>query len=209
MGGKVCDSCGRPMSATAVRCPHCGAFQAAKKKDAPAPAAKKSETYREAARPPEPAKPRPPIRDVTSDEARAVAKVAAVKDGIDVEGPEDEPGIVEGLFLPHPRTHGVGRWADIALTVLALPLVMASALALAFLSLRAARFGGMRGRPASFRILGVCTGAGLLLSLVSRWTVDTTLLFAIVGAQLAALVVRGALRSAAKAKRRAAFDLSR
>ncbi|UJR87070.1 hypothetical protein [Sandaracinus amylolyticus] len=199
------------MSPTAVRCPHCGAFQAAKKKDAPAapPVAKKNEAYREPARPAEPAKPRTPIRDVTSDEARALVTVAAVKDGFDVEGPDDEPGIVEGLVLPHPRTEGVGRWADIALTVVALPLVLASALALALLSLRAARFGGVRGRPVWFRILGVCVGTGLLLSLVSRWTVEPTLLLAILGSQLGALVVRGALRSAAKAKRRAAFDLTR
>ena len=73
-----CESCKRPMSGAAARCPHCGALQAR------APIAKVAK--KEAAAPP--SKERAPIRDITADEARALIAVNDVLSGMIRERPE-------------------------------------------------------------------------------------------------------------------------
>lgn len=193
------------MSAVAVRCPHCGAFQprspgkakAARSDPPSAPSAVSA-----------PSAPRAPL-EVSAEEARALLAVSDVGAGHDVESPADEPGVFAGMLLPHPRSSGGTRAAEIVLTALAAPLIAVSLVSLALLYLRASRFGGLRGRPAAFRVGGTITGTLVLGSILFAAGLGTLAVILILGGQLAALTARAALRSAAKRRREAAFDLTR
>lgn len=200
---KACDSCRRPMSAAAVRCPSCSAFQARVGSER-ARVADEQPGYREPARlpipEPEPELLHPPRR-------KAVARAPTVSES--VEGPEDEPGIISGLVLPHPRTAGLARVVEIALTVIALPLIAFSLLGLVWLQLRISRLGSVRGQPRTFRTIGALIGAVvMMIVLCVKLRMPEASASAVVGISSLALLARGAIRIAAK-RPRPAFDLLR
>lgn len=202
---KTCDSCRRSMSAVAVRCPSCGAFQARVRSE-PARVLDKEPGYREQARPPA-AIPEPEPELLDPPPRNAVERRPPVSDS--VEGPDDEPGIISGLVLPHPRTAGLARVVEIVLTVIALPLIAFSMLGLVWLQLRISRLGSVRGQPRTFRTIGAVIGAiMMMIVLYGNVRIPEVQAFAAVGISGLALLVRGAIRITAK-RPRAAFDLMR
>lgn len=126
-----------------------------------------------------------------------------------MEGPEDEPGVFAGLVLPHPRSSGLVRTIEMVLTGLAIPLIATSLLALAVLWVRLLRVGGVRTRPGTIRVVGMVAGAGALYSFARAAGLSNLTAGVLVALQLFLLGMRAALRSAAKQRRRAAFDLTR
>ncbi|MDQ3034205.1 MAG: hypothetical protein M3Y87_17485 [Myxococcota bacterium] len=181
------------MSSVSVRCPHCAAFQA--RSPVKPAAATRSDP--------------PRAMKVSSEEARAMLSVSAVRAGDDVEAEADEPGVFAGMVLPHPRSSGGTRVAEIVLTVIAAPLVALSLVALASLYLRVLRFGGLRARPAGFRIFGGIAGAFALGCFLFAADLSTTVVAAVLAIEVAALLARAAVRSVAKRRRSATFDLTR
>jgi hypothetical protein len=92
------------MSASAVACPHCGTRQADRdplpEHEAPAPG--------------------PMAKTKLSSEE--VAALLAVESA-NAPAPASGPGLFQVLLLPHPMTAGIGRFADVVLTLCALPLI--------------------------------------------------------------------------------------
>jgi hypothetical protein len=191
------------MSAVAVRCPHCGAFQPRSPVKG-ATAATAAPIARPAPAPP----PVAPLK-VSPEEARALLQVKDVGAGHDVESPLDEPGVFAGLLLPHPRSSGGTRAAEIVLTALAAPLVALALVSLGSLYLRASRFGGVRARPAAFRVGGMVLGAAALGCFLFAGGFETPAVIAIVASQLGFLAARAGIRAAAKRRRERAYDLTR
>ncbi len=99
-GPKPCEECGKPMSAAAVACPHCGTRQAGRdplpehERPAPGPMAKAK---------------------LSSEEMAAMLAIDSVKS----PKVESGPGLFSVLLLPHPMTSGVARILDVLLTIVA------------------------------------------------------------------------------------------
>lgn len=104
-------------------------------------------------------------------------------------------GLIQTLVLPHPATRGAARLAEIALTVLGLPLVISGAAAIA-LTRRARRTAASGGELPAALAMTVFGGAGLL-----------GLPAVLVGASIAAIWLRALIRIRSAPDRRA--DLHR
>lgn len=138
-----CETCKRPMSAAAARCPHCGALQSR------APAAAATAT---------PA--RKPLRDVSRDEARALLAVSAAKEGPLTGVASDEQNLLEWIFLPHPRSLGGWRVIEWVLTALTLPATIGGGLLAAFVWRRVQLARSSSGAAGVGRVLA---GLGIML----------------------------------------------
>ncbi|HEX3481557.1 MAG TPA: hypothetical protein VHT91_41385 [Kofleriaceae bacterium] len=108
----------------------------------------------------------------------------------------EQRGLIHTLVLPHPATRGAARIAEIALTVLGLPLVISGAATLA-LTRRARLTAAPGGELPAALAMTVFGGAGLL-----------GLPVALVGTSLAAIWLRALIRSRSAA-RRPVVDLHR
>jgi hypothetical protein len=130
-------------------------------------------------------------KTLSSDEVRALL-VASMK-----LQPAPAPGLVPALVLPHPSTTGVARGAELALTVVALPLVAIGALTLAIT--RRKRREPARGELAPvMAMLGVGGfGYSTALSLLGA-SVTTNL--ALTATSMLALILRGVIRARAGAR---------
>jgi DNA-directed RNA polymerase subunit RPC12/RpoP len=104
-------------------------------------------------------------------------------------------GLIQTLVLPHPATRGAARLAEIALTLLGLPLVISGAAAIA-LTRRARLTVAAGGELPAALAMTVFGGAGLL-----------GLPLALVGASIAAIWLRALIRIRSAPDRRA--DLHR
>jgi DNA-directed RNA polymerase subunit RPC12/RpoP len=98
-------------------------------------------------------------------------------------------GLIQTLILPHPATRGVARLAEVALTVVGLPLVISGAVSLG-LTRRARLTAASGGELPAALLMTVFGGAGLL-----------GLPVAVVGASLAAVWLRALIRSRAAGRR--------
>jgi DNA-directed RNA polymerase subunit RPC12/RpoP len=98
-------------------------------------------------------------------------------------------GLVPTLVLPHPATRGVARLAEIALTLVGLPIVVSGALAIA-LTRRARLAASSGGELAAALTMTVFGGSGLFL-------VPTP----VVGASIAAVWLRAVIRIRSGARR--------
>ena len=180
------------MSATAARCPHCGAVQsrvqavaATKPRDGVAPA----------------------LKDVSSEEARAILALADVRAGVS-DNHDDEPGLFAALLLPHPRSAGLAWGAEVALTVIALPLILCS-LAGAFLAWRSLRHADRATeRGVIPRLVATSSGIGLLssVSLFTEWSGSAV--WSLIAVCCVALLGRAGIRAFVRGRRRAP-DLTR
>jgi hypothetical protein len=103
---------------------------------------------------------------------------------------EPPRGLLQTLVLPHPATRGAARLAELALTVLGLPLVVAGAVTLA-LTRRARLTAASGGELPPALAMTVFGGGSLFLRLPA----------AIAGAAIAAVWVRALIRSRADARR--------
>lgn len=107
MSRQKCPSCGNWKYAEAVVCPHCGARQT------------EAQDPGEASSTVEPRKEKKPLH-VSKDEASALLAVQGVGRG-GQEMDDSKPGIV--YYLVWPQTSGNARVWEIALTILAIPLI--------------------------------------------------------------------------------------
>ena len=107
----------------------------------------------------------------------------------------EQRGLIQTVVLPHPATRGAARIAEIALTVLGLPLVISGAAAIA-LTRRARLTAAAGGELSGALAMTVFGGVGLL-----------GLPVALVGASIAAIWLRAVIRIRSAADRRA--DLHR
>lgn len=189
-----CESCGRPMSAAAARCPHCAAVQSRAQVIAPKPVAN-------------PADPKPVLRDVSSEEARALLAISDVRGGF-VDDHDDEPGLFAALLLPHPRSAGPAWAAEVVLTLIALPLIISSMLGafFAWRSMRTADRAMERGLAP--RLFAIATGTGVLSSVDLFTSADAHVGVWLIGTGWAALLARAGVRSYVRGRKRAP-DLTR
>lgn len=113
---------------------------------------------------------------LSSDEIRALlATDRTARDG--------EPrGLVQTLVLPHPATRGTARLAELALTLLGLPLVISGAVSIALT--RRARLTAASGGDLSAALAMTVFGGGSLLWLPAP----------LVGASIAAVWLRALIR---------------
>ena len=122
------------------------------------------------------------------------AKLSAAEIGalLAVDAPAQEPsqGLFQTLLLPHPQTYGIARTAEIALTIGCLPMIIAGALTLVF--------GRRRDMPGEITPVVVMSGVGGVgLGSILALVMDVPTALAIVGAEIAGLIVRGVIRSRA------------
>ena len=131
----------------------------------------------------------PPKPTFDKDEIRAllVAKGA-------VPTHDDERDWLATLVLPHPATHGAARMLEVAMTLVALPFVLAGVVFFAFHRLRKRGPITMRGEAGPLALMSLMgsLGAWAVLS-IAGVSGGTTL--AIVIVSIAALCVRAAVRS--------------
>jgi hypothetical protein len=126
---------------------------------------------------------------LSGDEIRALlATDPAVRDG-------ERRGLMQTMILPHPATRGAARVAELALTVLGLPLVISGAAAIA-LTRRARLTAAPGGELPAAMVMTVFGGAGML-----------GLPLALVGASIAAIWLRALIRNRSAGDRR--VDLHR
>lgn len=106
----ACSKCGKPMSAQAVVCPHCGARQADRDPIVRDAAPKKKA-----------------LTKLTPEETAALLAVHGA------DRPEVDPhGGVVAVFLPHPAAPSWMRFVQGALTIAALPAIVSAAPLLMF-----------------------------------------------------------------------------
>jgi DNA-directed RNA polymerase subunit RPC12/RpoP len=98
-------------------------------------------------------------------------------------------GLIQTLVLPHPATQGAARVAEIALTVIGLPLVISGAIAIA-LKRRTRLTVASGGELPAALVMTVFGGAGLI-----------GLPAALVGTSIAAIWLRALIRSRSAARR--------
>jgi hypothetical protein len=184
----ACETCRKPMSAAAARCPHCGALQARAPASTHAGARERGGEKKA-------------LRDVSADEARAMLAVAAAREGRGVEAAaaDQDPSLIAWLLLPHPRSSGGARMAEIVLTVLALPLVAATAFG-AFLAWRTILRARRLGHPSLAQ--QTVFASGIFVLGTSLWATGLGLGTAIgvtVGC-VVAVVIRAVIRSRSAAR---------
>jgi DNA-directed RNA polymerase subunit RPC12/RpoP len=120
---------------------------------------------------------------LSGDEIRALlATERSVRD-------RDQRGLIHTLVLPHPATRGAARLAELALTVVGLPLVISGAIAIG-LTRRARLTAASGGELAAALAMTVAGGAGLL-----------GLPASLVGGSIAAIWLRALIRSRSAAGR--------
>lgn len=180
------------MSAVAARCPHCGARQAR----APAPVHPPAT----AAAPSE--RPRPVLRDVTPEEARAILAAHTAMRGPDA-ALEDPPGIFAALLLPSAYASAGARLAEVALTLVALPLLACSMLgaALAWRTLRRMQSRAGAG-AAGARLAALASGSMVLWWLAGLARFGEGARWILLGVSWGALLVRGVVRARARSATR-------
>lgn len=126
---------------------------------------------------------------LSGDEIRALlATDRTTRDG-------ERRGLMQTMIVPHPATRGAARVAEIALTVLGLPLVLSGAATIA-LTRRARLTAAPGGELPAAMVMTVFGGAGLL-----------GLPVALVGASIAAIWLRALIRIRSAPDRR--VDLHR
>lgn len=178
-----CESCGLPMAAVAVRCPHCAAMQKRSPTSAPQPRGREPAREERA---------RPVLKDVTSEEARALLAIADARTPRAPEG-EESFNILAWMFLPDPRSRGAAQVAELVLTFIALPALLSAFVGAAFAMRaisRARRAGGARA------IAGALLGAGFVgLSAIASFAGASYGAIAVIcGAPMLALLVREGVR---------------
>ncbi len=188
----LCESCGRPMSAAAARCPHCGVVQSRAAATVGKPRATAAAGAGEGAR--------PVLKDVTLEEARALLAISEAREGRG-DSHDDEPGLFAALLLPHPRSAGLAWGAEVALTVVALPLIVASMLGafFAWRSLRHADRTMERGLVP--RLVALASGVGLMSSLSFVTDLSSEAVWGLVGVCCAALLARAGIRAFVRGRR--------
>ena len=111
--------------------------------------------------------------------------------------PAPSQGLLPTLILPHPQTTGAARTAELALTVVSLPLVAAGALSLAIVRSRTRRkYEAMRGELTPVLAMLSLGGFGLSGAL-SLLGVSFATNLAITAGSMVALIARGVIRSRA------------
>jgi len=109
---------------------------------------------------------------------------------VDAPGPESPQGLFQTLLLPHPRTYGIARIAEVVLTIGCLPMIIVGAITLVF--------GRRRDMPGEIMPVVVMSGVGGVgLGSILALVMDVPTALAIVGAEIAGLIVRGVIRSRA------------
>jgi len=107
-------------------------------------------------------------------------------------------GLLQALLIPHDRTQGIARVAELVLTAVCLPMILAGVLMLAFDRRRARTreaqdaMAGEAGPVVAMIVAGTITLATILTFLVS-----TTTTVAVIGIEIAGLIVRAVIRSRA------------
>jgi hypothetical protein len=165
MSAIPCPSCGERMNEASIVCPHCGK----RRPDGEVGLAKKS---------------------LSKDEVKALltvdAKPAAAQPG----------GLMTALIFPHPTTHGTARAVETICTLIALPLVIVGAFTLGFPGRRRRRIAdpGPQGELVPVLAMSTLGGLGLYSALTFAGLASGTALV-ILGVSVAALVIRGTVRS--------------
>lgn len=122
---------------------------------------------------------------------------------IAIEGTHEAPaqGVLPTLILPHPLTHGRARAAELACTVIALPMVLVGALSLG-LSRRRTRRSADETSGEAMPVLAMSGLGGLgMYSVLSFAGLSTIATIAVITGSIAALITRGVIRSHASSKR--------
>lgn len=115
--------------------------------------------------------------------------------------PPPAQSLLPSLILPHPSTTGSARTAEVALTFLSFPLVVAGALTLAISRRKTRRkFDEMRGELSSVIAMLGLGGLGLI-SLLSIAGASLATNAVITGISIAALIGRAVIRSRAASER--------
>jgi DNA-directed RNA polymerase subunit RPC12/RpoP len=99
-------------------------------------------------------------------------------------------GLIQTLVLPHPATRGAARVAEIALTVLGLPLVIAAAITLSLRKRRARLTAASGGELPAALVMTVFGGVSLI-----------GLPVALIGTSIGAIWLRALIRSRSAARR--------
>jgi hypothetical protein len=131
---------------------------------------------------------------LSADEVKAI---------IAVHGADAEPaqGLLPTLILPHPTTHGTARAVEVVCTVIALPMVIVGAMTIG-LSRRRTRRSAEQTTGELTPVLAASGLGGLgLYSALSLAGLAPTTRLALIVASIAALVVRGIIRSRETSKR--------
>jgi RNA polymerase subunit RPABC4/transcription elongation factor Spt4 len=105
----------------------------------------------------------------------------------------ESEGLFETLVLPHPNTSGAARTAELVLTVLSFPLIVAGVSTLAF---RRRTRKASRGELSPVIRMTVIGGVGMV-SLLALAGMSTGMMVAITGGSIAALWARGIIRARA------------
>ena len=186
------------MSAVAARCPHCGTVQSRA-------AAVVSAASSRSARAPDAAP--PVLKEVSTAEARAILAIAAARDGR-IDESDDEPGLFAALLLPHPRSAGLARGAEIVLTVIAAPLIACSMIG-AFFAWRAVRHADRAmERGLTVRVVALFSGTGILSSVNLFTDVSDEFVWGLIAVCWVSLLARAGVRAFVRGRRRPA-DLTR
>jgi len=185
------------MSAVAARCPHCGTVQS-----------RAAAVVSAASRSARPLDATPPVlKEVSTAEARAILAIAAARDGR-IDESDDEPGLFAALLLPHPRSAGLARGAEIVLTVIAAPLIACSMIG-AFFAWRAVRHADRAmERGLWVRVVALFSGTGLLSSVNLFTDISDDVVWGLIGVCWVALLARAGARAFVRGRRRPA-DLTR
>lgn len=105
-------------------------------------------------------------------------------------------GVMQTVLIPHDRTQGLARIAELALTVMCLPMILSGVIILAFERRRARireaqdTMTGEAGPVVAMIVAGTITLASILTFLVSTTTTIT-----VIGVEIAGLIARAAIRS--------------
>jgi hypothetical protein len=176
-----CEKCDKPMSEQAVVCPHCGARQAERD---PLPEQREGDLVRGRYA-------KKPMTGLSKDEVSALI-ASDVRPAGEERGPR---GLFAALVLPHRKTRGAWRAAEIALTVLGLPLVAGATLFVGTVR-TVRRFHGARVGELTSLIVALGPGNFGLWVFLSLVGVEQPLPWLV--APSAAVVARALVRAAAR-----------
>ena len=188
-----CARCKRPMSPTAVVCPHCGARQADRDPiEAHLKArATEADPYRGEPAPSGPRAAAEPM-SLSPEEARALTEVTLGARRLDA-GPRIGAW---ALLLPSEGARGAARWAEIGLTLLAAPIVLLAFAMLLFQPRLWRRVA--RGEEWALTALCVVLGGVAIAGAGALAPSNETLTWLVGGTSCLALVARTALRGLAR-----------
>jgi len=106
---------------------------------------------------------------------------------------DEEREWIATIVLPHRSTYGAARAAELALTVVSLPLVLTGVILYAFKRRSARKQGRMHGEIGPLLIMST-SGALSLWSVLSLAGVSGGATIAIIGGSIAALIARAVIR---------------